>query len=50
MKSQHTDNSVSRLNATFRRIAEALERHNAEREYDRTLARVHDALNERGTA
>lgn len=47
MKSQHTDNSTSRLNGLFKRLADALERHNVDREFERLLARVQDALNER---
>jgi hypothetical protein len=50
VKSQHTNNSTSRLNGLFKRLADALDRHNVDREYERTLARVQDALNDRGPA
>jgi hypothetical protein len=47
MKSQLTRAAIWELNIRLKRIAERLERRNAEREYECTLARVQDALNER---
>lgn len=47
MKSQLTRAAIWHLNITLKRIAERVEKHNAEREFERLLARVQDALNER---
>jgi hypothetical protein len=44
---QLTRAAVWELNIRLKRLAERLERRNAEREYERTLARVQDALNDR---
>lgn len=46
MKSQLTKAAIWHLNITLKRLAERVERNN----YERLLARVQDALNERGNA
>jgi hypothetical protein len=46
MKSQLTRAAIWHLNITLKRIAERVERNN----YERMLARVQDALNERDSA
>lgn len=47
VKSQLTRAAIWHLNIVLKRLAERVELNAAEREYERTLARVQDAMHER---